>query len=864
MLNKSIISQYISDLKPRIKRIRSINNTEESLRPVFIELLTKVGDHKKLWVIAEERLSNNKKPDASIKNLYTIHGYYESKSPNKNLKLEINKKIKKSKYPIQNTIFENSNSCVLYQDNQVAKEISKMWDDPGPLSELLNLFFNYESQEIKKFHKAQKQFNSNLPELANEIREELIQMEKNRDYMKKIDSFVSECREFINPYFERKNVEDWLIQHILTEQIFLKVFDEQQYHKSNNISKTISSIEKEFLLDVKNKILKKIKPYIAPITNYGNNMIDLNERQLFLKKIYQDFYNSYNKKLADRFGIIYTPNEIVKFMVKSTNKVIKKHFNKELKDKNVHILDPATGTGTFVTEIIEYIDNQSDKETVKYKYINEIHANEISVLPYYVANLSIEYTYEQLTGKTDHFKNLVLVDSLQNSSVLKGQLTFEGLAFSENQKRVKKQNEKSIKIIIGNPPYNQHQKRFDDDNPNKKYPALEERIRETYGLIKSTKEKLSQDKYIKFLRWATDRIDDQGVISFIINRSFLDADSGKGVRACLEKEFDYIYIIDLGGNIRKGDPKDSNVFDIQAGVAIVFFVKSEIKNMCARIKYIKLSEKVKKDKKSYKLAELNQSYIDKYKFKTIVPNKKHQWLNQETEFEGLSLNDVFNKSFLGIFTNRDKEVYDLNKETLEKRLKFLIKDLVANPSSPKIKLSRDLKKKIEKGKTQYLKFDKNKISVVGYRKNEMKYFYSEKILSDVLTNQFFEIYGNNLQTDNLALCWCVFSKNRFEVDLVKRPVSADYFGVQSGAATRISSYVLLKKDVVKIFQTNYNLNLKREDIFSYIVGLFHSKKYKEFIASNNFNKKNLPVPLWDNYKDYIKKGKEKIKALKSS
>ena len=773
----------------------------------------------------------------------------------------IDKKIKKSKYPTQNTIFENSNSCVLYQDNKLRQEISNIWDDPEPLSELLTLFFNYESQEIKQFHKAQKQFNGNLPELASEIREELVKMKENHKYLKKIDSFVSECKEFINPYFERKNVEDWLIQHILTEQIFLKVFDEQQYHKSNNISKTISGIEKEFLLDVKKKILRKIKPYIAPITNYGNNIADLNERQLFLKKVYQDFYNSYDKKVADRLGIIYTPNEIVKFMVKSTNKVIKKHFKKELKDKNVHILDPATGTGTFVTELIEHIYNQSNKETVKYKYMNEIHANEISVLPYYVANLSIEYTYENLTGKIDHFQNLVLVDSLQNSNILKGQLTFEGLAFSENQKRVKKQNEKRIRIVIGNPPYNQHQRRFDDDNPNKKYPEIEDRIRDTYGLIKSTKEKLLQDKYIKFLRWATDRIEDKGVISFIINRSFLDADSGKGVRACLEKEFDYIYIIDLGGNIRKGDPKESNVFDTQTGVAIVFFIKSEAKNECAKIEYIKLSEELEEDKKSYKLAELNQSHIDKYSFKTIIPNKKYQWLNQETEFDGLSLNDLFKKSFLGVVTNRDENVYDFSEKNLEKKMKFLITDLVNNPKNPKIKLSQDLKKKIEKQKTKDLKFNKNKISLVGYRKNELKYFYSEKILSDRLTNQFFEIYGKNLQIDSLALCWCVFSKNRLEVDLIKRPISSDYFGVQSGATTRISSYALLKEDVVKTFQDTYKLNLTKKDIFYYIVGLLHSEEYKKFIASNNFDKKNLPVPLWDNCKDYIKKGNEKIKDI---
>ena len=859
MLDKHIIEQYIIDLKSRIRRIRGSNNTEESLRPVFIELLNRVGSHKNLWVIPEDRLNNNKKPDATIKNLYTIHGYYEAKSPQTNLKQEIQKKIDKG-YPIQNTIFENSDSCILYQDKEQVKEISSnMWDELKPLSELLTLFFKYESDDIKKFHKAQKKFNENLPELAKEIRRELVKMNQNLKYIKKIDLFVSECQKFINPYFKRKNVEDWLIQHILTEQIFLKVFDEQQYHRSNNISKTISSIEKEFLLDIKKRILRKINPYMSPITTYGTNMVDYSEKQLFLKKVYQDFYNSYNKKIADRLGIIYTPNEIVKFIVQSTNQILKKHFNKELKDKNIHILDPATGTGTFVTELIEYIYNCSNKQTLEYKYMHEIHANEISVLPYYVANLGIEYIYEKLTKNFKNFPNLVLMDTLQNSSVLEGQMSFEGHAFSENQKRVKKQNEKDIQIILGNPPYNQHQKSFDDNNPNKEYRELKNRIRETYGVVKSKKEKLLQDKYIYFLRWATDRIQNQGIISFVINRSFLDADSGKGVRHCLEKEFDYIYILDLGGNIRTGDPQDSNVFDIQAGVCLVFLVKSKHGNDKATIKYIKLSEQLEEDKKSYKLAELNQSRgINKYECKTITPNDKYQWLNQETPFEGLSVNDLFEKSFLGIVTNRDKDVYNSSKEDLEIKMKSLINDLKNNPKKPKIKLSLDLKNKIIKGAIENLKFDKEKVCLVGYRQNQDKYFYAEKVLSDRLTQNHFEVWGNNLKDDELALCWCIFSNNRLEVDITRRAVSSDYFGIQSGATTRVSAYKFLKTNICEIFYKKYNLNLKKKDIFFYIVGLFHSDQYKNFIKENNFNKKNLPVPFYDNYEQYIKEGRKKL------
>ena len=603
----------------------------------------------------------------------------------------------------------------------------------------------------------------------------------------------------------------------------------------------------------------------------------MNERQLFLKKIYQDFYNSYHKGVADRLGIIYTPNEMVKFIVQSTNSILKKHFNKELKDKHVHILDPATGTGTFITELIEYIYNQSDKETLQYKYMNEIHANEISVLPYYVANLSIEYTYEKLTENNKHFPNLVLMDSLQNSGILKGQQSFEGFTFSENQERVKKQNAKDIQIILGNPPYNQHQKRFDDNNPNKKYPELKNRITETYGYIKSKKEKLLQDKYIYFLRWATDRIQDQGIISFVVNRSFLDADSGKGVRHCLEKEFDHIYILDLGGDIRTGDPPDSNVFDIQVGVAIIFLVKEGTKkSKKAKIDYIKLSEHLEEDKKSYKLTELHNSLIKKednpylanytsstkpYFFKTITPNKKYQWFNQETHFEGLSLNDIFEKSFLGISTNRDKEVYDSNKTDLETRMKYLIKDLKDNPDNPKIKLSHSLEAKIKKGLIPNFKFDKEKICLVKYRKDENKYFYSEKSLSDRLTQNHFNTWGEDLKENTPVLFWGWgmkrgMKKRIFEADYSNKPISLDYF-----KWTRFVSVKNFKNNCQVIFKNKTTYSFSKKEIFLYITGLFLSKKYKQYIEENNFDIKNLPIPIWDDYKNYIKEGEKRIKSL---
>ena len=865
MINKQVINSYISELKPRLDRILKTNSNEENIRPVFIELLNRCGEHKNLWVVTEDRVQNNKKPDGAIKNYYTVHGYWEAKSPDKNLDKEIEEK-KKLGYPLNNTIFENSSKCVLFQHNQIRKEIqTNMWSDTA-LGELLSLFFNFQTQEIIDFNNAKNRLlkKENLSSLISSIEEELESLKNEKNYIREVNNLVNECKKFINPYFERKNVEQWLIQHVLTEQIFLKVFDEQQYLEQNNISKSIKRIERKFLLNKKQEIVNKIKPYINPITTYGTKLDDLNEKQLFLKDIYQNFYNSYDSKIADRFGVVYTPNEIVKFIVCSTNFLLQKHFGKGLKNKGVHILDPATGTGTFVTELMQHIFHCSNKQSLEYKYDNEIHANEHMVLPYYVANLNIEYVFQKLTNKRRSFANLVLMDTLQNAYPLKDQMTLDAFFFNENQKRVKKQNKKDIQVIIGNPPWNQHQKKFGDNNKNKEYKELRDRIRATYTYYsRAQKKKIGDDKYTFFLRWASDRIGDNGMISFVINRSFLDGKSGDGLRYCLGDEFNYIYVVDLGGDIRKGCGVNSNVFEnIQVGNCIIFLIKKPTKDKL--IKYLDLKDLCKKDLASLKLSKLqNESfcnYLSENKFRTIYPNSKYQWINQDTKFKGIRVKDIFVKTPIGISTNRDKDVYDLSSKTLHDRMKKLIKDLKDNPHNPKIALSSTLKRHIKSGRTKSLHFNNSYIHPVLYRENEVKYLYTDKLLVDRLTNNHKEIWGDTLEKNNIVLCWA-FGKNTFYADVVNKPVSKDYFGL-----TKIRTYLLslkyLKEDVNDRFYKKYRKKISKESIFHYIIGLFLSKKYTNFIQENNFDMKNPPIPLYENYRDYIKEGKKRVKFLK--
>jgi predicted helicase len=239
-----------------------------------------------------------------------------------------------------------------------------------------------------------------------------------------------------------------MIQHILTSDIFNKIFDDPEFHRHNNIARELEKlIDVLFTYGERKNLMGNIEHYYDAINSAAACITDHHEKQKFLKVLYETFYKEYNPKAADRLGVVYTPNEIVKFMVESTDYLLEKHFGKTLADENVEILDPATGTGTFITSIIDHIPNQN----LAYKYKNEIYANEVAILPYYVANLNIEFTFKQKMGYFEEFKNICFVDTLDNTDALSysgKQHSLFGFS-SENTERIKRQNTKKISVIIG-------------------------------------------------------------------------------------------------------------------------------------------------------------------------------------------------------------------------------------------------------------------------------------------------------------------------------------------------------------------------------------------------------------------------------
>lgn len=495
---------------------------------------------------------------------------------------------------------------------------------------------------MQGFREAIELFKQDVPKVTETLRGIILAQEKtNPAFNKAAAAFLKLCQDSINPDVAMDDVREMMIQHILTENIFNTVFDETQFHRENNIARELEKVIGTFFTGQTRRLaLGSIQHYYQAINAAAAGIADHHEKQKFLKVIYETFYKSYNPKAADRLGVVYTPNELVRFMVAATDYLLYQHFGKLLEDKGVEILDPATGTGTFICDMIDYMR----KEKLEHKYRHELHANEVAILPYYISNLNIEFTYTQKTGQYAEFKNLCFVDTLDNMGfafVGKQMDVFAPLT-EENSQRIRDQNRRKISVIIGNPPYNANQQNFNDFNQNRQYAKIDERIKETF-IKESTAQKTKvYDMYARFYRWAMDRLTDKGLIAFVTNRSFIDSRTFDGFRKVVAGEFDHIYIVDTRSDVR-ANPKISgtkhNVFGIQTGVAVLFLVKTEPDKprkkaaQQADIHYFTLTDE---QTAAEKLQWFAQTAFKDIPFDRIRPDKNHNWINlADNDFDDL-------------------------------------------------------------------------------------------------------------------------------------------------------------------------------------------------------------------------------------
>ncbi len=931
MISLARINQYYNELHEA--QSFSGSKKELSTRRFFANLLDEAAKERHLRLVDEIKLPNlQKQPDGVLIDAFRFrYGYWEAKDSQDDLEKEIKHKISIG-YPTDNLLVQTPEKAVLVRNG--------MWEhydmtDARILQKLLTKFVAFEREEARNFREALLIFKRDLPDIAKVLKEMIAKTTGNPNFEQEYQSFFNLCKRSINPQIQKTDIDEMIIQHILTEEIFRSIFDNSQYHEENNVAQALIRLEKTFFVgDLKRQRLNAIKPYYKVIQAQAIVLQDHHEKQDFLKSIYESFYQAYNPKGADRLGIVYTPSEIVRFMIESTDQLLEKHFGKTLADKGVEILDPATGTGTFITDLIDYLPPKN----LLYKFQNEIHANELSILPYYIANLNIEYIYNQKMGKYENFENLCWVDTLDNlAGMNKGwrgeQSGYEttGDIFNiseENTRRIKNQNEKSLTVIIGNPPYNANQQNENDNNKNRLYQQIDQRIKATFVKESAAQKTKLYDMYVRFYRWAMDRIDSKGMIAFVTNRSFIDSRTFDGFRKIVGREFSDIYLLDLQGDVRANDSKQGgNVFNIMTGVSLAFFVKNENlekKANQARIYYYNIGDHLTGKEKIQFLKENKFQDLD---FERIRPDSKGNWINQsETDFEELiplidknstksEKQSIFENSSIGVNTARDEWVFDFDKANLEQKIKFftqsyndfLEKHLV--PDSDKI-WKNYLKKHQDKNgngkngngkpvlvnlpedwgraikwsesvknyflrndfkKNKLLKFDKKKIISVQYRPFVRQFYYADQVLSDRLTQNHYDTFGQNLQTENYVICTSVGGRLPFSAFLVNLlPTFQFYVDPASCFPFYYSENGEKKENItdwaLTVFREQYNskqlnnltdncLLITKKDIFHYVYAILHKPEYR--LKYELDLKREFPrIPLYDDFWKYAEIGRK--------
>ena len=870
-----------------VQKIRDYGGSgkETAIRSAFYTLLNHYAEKKDLILITElsveGKLGKKVTPDGTLKNALRLdYGYWESKDEADDIDEEIEKKFKKG-YPDRNILFEDSQTAVLIQEGREVMRVP--FKDADRLDGILNAFVNHKHPEARKFEEALDQFKTDLPTILETLRDKIETARKENAFFKGASEvFWTLCKAEINPDITEADIREMMIQHILTADIFNKIFDEPDFHQHNNMGQQLEAlIGTLFSYADRKNLLAALEHYYEVINAAAAGIKDHHEKQQFLKVLYENFYKVYNPKMADRLGVVYTPNEIVRFMIRSTDQLLHRHFGKTLSSKNVEILDPATGTGTFLTDIIDHIP----KQDLDYKYKNEMHANEVAILPYYVANLNIEYTFKQKMGYYAEFPNLCFVDTLDNTGALQfsgKQADMFGLN-SENARRIKNQNSKKISVVIGNPPYNARQAFYDYQNSNRAYGEIDKRIKDTFiRLGTAQNQNVVYDMYTRFYRWAMDRVDRNGIIAFVTNRNFIDGKALDGFRKSVEQEFAHCYIVDTHSDVRVNQKiagTSHNVFGIQTGVAICFLVRKEKHSGPCRINYAELSDELLKEEKLDWFQ--SKESVEGVDFIELPVNSKSQWtVLGNDEFEtllpvlnkavksGKGNEALFRQYSLGVATHRDEWNYDFSKNNLGERVRHFIEvynACVSGPSTPRkteISWDADLERYCTRGITKT--FSASRIRRSAYRPLVSKYLYFDKHLNSRLY-QLPALFGSegdkinkviSIMTGTTKPMGCLATDAVFDLNFLSPAAGGSYslslfaYGVDGTRHDNLTDWGLAQ------FTAHFaDKSITKEDVFHYVYAVLHDPVYREKYKLNL--KREFPrIPFYADFRQWAAWGKQ--------
>ena len=771
------------------------------------------------------------------------------------------------------------------------------------LTNLLIAFFSYTEPAHEDFSSAVEDFKQRVPDLARGL-VRIIQdaHATNTAFQKAFASFFTLCRESLNPNLSEAAVDEMLVQHLLTERLIRTIFDSQDFIRRNVIAREVETVIDALVSRAFNRheFLKSLDTFYLAIESAAKTIEHFSEKQHFLNAVYERFFQGYSVKAADTLGIVYTPQEIVDFMCASVEQVLQDEFGKTLSDTSVHILDPCTGTGNFIVNLLRRIP----KRDLKRMYTQQLFANEVMLLPYYIAALNIEHAYYERTGAYERFDGLCFVDTLDLAEEEdKPRLP---VMTEENTARVERQKTAPITVIIGNPPYNAGQINENDNNKNRKYKVIEKQIRDTYAKdSRASHKKKLYDPYVKFFRWAVDRLEKRdGVVCFVTNNSFVEGIAFDGMRKHLLEDFTKIYHVDLYGNSRKSS-KGGNVFDIRVGVGITVAIR-KAQHANSDLLYHRPPEDWGKEEKLSWLAEKQNAAA--VEWKTLQPDENHTWLiptdadefatflpmgTRETKNQrGLDGESIFKSFSLGVATNRDQWVYDFSEENLALKLGRFIKnynyevfrfsqelsipenvDDFVNNDPEFLKWTDRLKEALKAGRT--LKYDEHQVRQTFYRPFTKMYLYFDSLLNQrqYQLPKYFSTrateYGKpngHAERENLVVCLTGIGSEKPFMVLASSQIF-DLHLVGAGSGTQCFPFYIYEKDgtnrrenitdwSLKQFRDHYhNPSITKWDIFYYVYGLLHHPGYREKFADNL--KRELPrIPFAPDFQAFASAGKQ--------
>ena len=815
--------------------------------------------------------------------------YWEAKDTDDNLIRAIEEK-RDAGYPLDNILFQNPQHAILYQNGQVALDLDI--SEPARLIAALQYLFSYIPPALDNWQTAVTDFREHVPDLANRLKE-LIEQRHETDprFKEAFTNFYETCRTSINPELSQDAVEEMLIQHILTERIFRTVFNRSDFTRRNIIAREIENVSDALMEHAvsRDAFLAPLDRFYLAIEQAALLCKDFSQKQHFLNTFYEKFFQGFSADVADTHGIVYTPQPIVDFMVKSVEHILQTEFDRSLSDSGVHIIDPFVGTGNFIVHLMQDIQGAALEE----KYRHELHCNEVMLLPYYIASLNIEQEYFQRMGTYLPFEGIALADTFELLEQQQGELFTR-----ENTERVKRQKTADMFVVLGNPPYNAWQVNDSDNNRNRKYAAMDERIAETYVAdSKATLKNALYDPYIKAMRWASDRIGEEGVVAFVTNNGFLEGLAFDGMRKHLANDFDAIYILDLGGNARKGlKVSDANVFGIRVGVSVNFFIKKSSAGVgLPNPYYYKADELWNKQRKFDFLNE--RGHIGNIEWQTIQPDVRYTWLTEglHAEFntfipmgtkeakaqKGVVENVIFQTYSSGIKTGRDAWVYNFNRNALtrnvqgmigvyntdvdrwkrQKNQRVAVNDFVVYDDT-KIKWDRELRQHLQRGR--YAEWTDNKVRASLYRPFTKSNLFFDRVLNNCvyLLPSFFPT--PETEKENRVIFLTDKGSEKPFMVLMSDQLT-DLHVVGPGCSTQCFPFYTYNEDgtnrkenitdwALAEFRNHYNNDtITKWDIFHYNYALLHHPTYREKYEMNL--KRDLPhIPFAEDFWGFAKAG----------